>query len=181
MDNYDVVIGIDIGLSGGISFFDTVSKELMSVYEMPTTINDNGKKIVDIDKLLFILEIPKVHNEKAIIVYEAIHAFGNSGFGVGVLMEEKGVVRGLAKALGYDELAVSPKTWQKVFGLVPPKDLKGSTAKKTKYLRRKWIKENSIRVARMEFVEWAVSKLKSKTCDGVSDSMLIGKWYLDNN
>lgn len=176
---YDILMSCDIGLSGALSFFDTISLELLSVYEFPTKLNDKNKKVIDIDKLHYIMEIPKIHNDSCIVVLEAIHAFGNSGFGVGVLMEEKGIVMGLAKGLGYDQLQIPPKEWQKHFGLVPPKDLKGSTAKKTKYLRRKWLKSNSVIKARELFPEWKNSKLKLLGSDGIADSLLLGKYYCD--
>jgi hypothetical protein len=178
MDKYDILISCDIGLHGGISFFDTMSGSLLSIYEIPTT-EPNHKGNVDLERLKFILEIPEIHNESCIVVLESIHAFGNSGFGVGKLMEEKGVVMGLALGLGYDQIQIPPKEWQKHFDLVPPKDLKGSTAKKTKYLRRKWLKENSVTKARELFPEWAQTKFKLKTCDGLSDSTLLGQYILD--
>lgn len=175
---YDILMSCDIGLSGGISVFDTISQELLSIYNFPTKESTTKSKIIDIDKLHYIMEIPKVHNDTCIVVLESIHAFGNSGFGVGVLMEEKGIVMGLAKGLGYDQIQIPPKEWQKHFGLVPPKDLKGSTAKKTKYLRRKWLKENSVIKARELFLEWAKTKLRLKTSDGISDSLLLGQYAL---
>lgn len=185
MENkYEILISIDVGLSGGISFFDVGSGELLSVKEMPTK-EETGKagrtkKVLDIERLKFILEVPHLHKDKAIVVYESIHAFGNAGFGIGTIMEEKGVVRGICVALGYDEYPITPKEWQKHFSLVPPKETKSSNRKKTRAVRRKWIKDNSIYRAREIFPEWADTKLFTKTCDGLSDSLLMGKYVLDN-
>lgn len=176
---YDVVIGIDIGLSGGISFFDTVSDEILSISEMPnkkfTNKSGKEKKVIDLDKLFFLLEIPSVHKETAIVVFEDVHSFGNLGFGVGTLMEEKGIIRGMAKALGYGELAVSPKEWQKHFGIVCPKDVKSTTAPKTRAMRKKWLKSKSMETAKNLFESWD-ARIKH---DGISDSLLIARWYLD--
>lgn len=174
MNPPDIVCSCDVGLSGGISFFDTVSGELLSVYNMPVQDGD-----IDLERLKFIMEIPKLHNESCCVVLEQIHAFGNSGFGVGKLMEEKGTIMGLALGLGYEQIQIPPKEWQKYFDLVPPKDLKGSTAKKTKYLRRKWLKNNSVLKAREVFPEWAKTKLKLLGSDGLADSMLLGKYHTD--
>lgn len=179
---YDICCSIDVGLSGGISFFDYETKELLSLYPMPTkqSTNKSGreKKVIDLDRLLHILEIPSVKNDKAIVVFEVIHSFGDAGFGVGTLMEQLGIVRGMVKALGYDETQVAPQTWQKHHGLICPKEIKGTTSGKTKHLRRKWLKENSLIKARKEFPT-CHEKLKKATSDGLADSLLIGQWYLD--
>lgn len=179
-NDYDVIISVDIGLSGGISFFDLKAGELLAVYNVPTKdfTNKSGrtKSVFDLEKFLFIFEIPKVHNESALVIFEDVHAFGNAGFGIGTLMEQKGVIRGMVKAFNYTEFMVAPKTWQAKFGIVPPKGLKGKTVKKTKEVRRKWLKDESLTRAKELFPEW---KDKIKKSDGLSDSLLIGKWALD--
>lgn len=180
---HDVIIGIDIGLSGGIVFFDTHSNEVLGIYEMPTTEKVSNKKIkrvLDIKHLRFILEIPKIHGETAIVIYEGVHAFPGQGVvAIATLLEQKGMIRGLASGLGYEEYPVEPKIWQKYFEIVPPKDLKGSNAKKTKALRKKWLKDKSLEVARGLFPEYAETKLAKDDAHGISDSLLIGKYYLD--
>lgn len=179
---YNILISCDIGLQGGISFFDYETRELLSLYPMPTkqAINKSGreKKVIDLDHLLHLLEIPKIHNDNAIVVFEVIHSFGDAGFGVGVLMEQLGIVRGMSKALGYDEYSVAPRTWQSHHRLICPKEIKGTSAKKTKYLRRKWLKENSLKLAR-ELFPSCYEKIKKATSDGLADALLIGKFYLD--
>lgn len=185
MKKYDVVIGIDVGLSGGISFFDRETQEVLALYDMPsskvTTKAGREKGVLDLARLKFILEIPKVHNESAIVVFENIHAFpGQGAVATATLMEQKGIIRGLVSGLGYDEYQVEAKTWQGHFGLTPPKDLKGASASKTKALRKKWLKSESLNYARTKFPEWADTKLKKDTAHGLSDALLIGAWYIDN-
>ena len=184
--DYSVLLGIDIGLQGGISFFDTVSGEVLSVYEMPSekieTKAGRNKGIINLPRLKFILEIPKVHEETALVVLENVHAFPGQGVvAMATLMEQKGIIRGLCSGLGYDEFLVEPKMWQKYYDMIPPKDLKGTSASKTKTLRKQWLKDTSLEKARSLFPEWAETKLASKTAHGLSDSLLIGKWYLENN
>lgn len=186
MNKYDVIIGIDIGLTGGISFFDTVSGEVLYVYEMPSekieTKAGRSKGIINLPRLKFILEIPKVHGETALVVLENVHAFPGQGVvAMATLMEQKGIIRGLCAGLGYDEFLVEPKTWQKYYDMIPPKDVKGTSASKTKTLRKQWLKETSLERARLLFPEWMYTKLAPKTAHGLSDSLLIGKWYLENN
>lgn len=184
MSKYDTIIGIDIGLSGGISFFDTVSGEVLSVYAMPSekvkTKSGRNKGIINLPRLKDILEIPKVHNESAIVILENVHAFPGQGVvAMATLLEQKGIIRGLASGLGYDEMLVEPKVWQKHFGLIPPKELKGKSASKTKTMRKEWLKQSSLDLARKLFPEWSETKLELKTAHGLSDALLIGKWYLD--
>jgi len=178
---YDVLVAVDIGLHGAITFFEIGEKDhpshgLLSIQPMPTMkkiTKDKEKNVLDLEKLLFILERCKLHGDSAIVVYEDVHAFPGQGVvAVGTLLEQKGVLRGMVKALGYDELPISPKTWQKYHGIVPPKELKSDTMSKTKALRKKWLKAKSIEIAREMFPDWDISN------DGISDSVLIGTWWL---
>jgi len=183
--DYEVLIAIDIGLTGAISFFDVQSGEVLAVHEMPTkpsvTSKGKNKNILDLDKLKFLLEIPKEHNDRTLVVYENVHAYPGQGVvSVGTLLWQRGVLQGMVKALGYNELAIQPQVWQKHFGMVPHKDLKGVTAKKTKTLRKAWLKEKSLEIARAKFPEWE-GKMEKSTAHGISDSLLIGKFILETN
>jgi hypothetical protein len=174
----DIILGIDIGLGGAISVFDGVSKELMSIYDMPTMKeikNGKEKTLLDEKRLRFLFEIPKEHKDTALVVMENVHAFpGQGSVSTGQLMYQKGFIKGLADAFGYEVCYVTPSTWQKHFGIIPPKDLKDKTK------RKKWLKEQSLLVARKKFGEsWAENKLATKNDHGRSDSMLIGQWWLD--
>jgi hypothetical protein len=179
-NEYSVILGIDIGLNGALSVFDTESKELMSIYDMPTKVKIVGereKNVLDIERLLFIMEIPKIHKDKAIVIFEDIHSFGKSEFSMDSIMEQKGIVWGISKTLGYETILVSPKEWQKYYGIVSPKTLKGSNAKKTRELRKEWLKDKSRQVASEifpRFDHW----FEAKTSHGRSDAVLIGKYYL---
>lgn len=182
LDKYDVVVSIDIGLRGALCIFDVSEREheshgLLIHRAMPTfelEKNDKIKDVIDVQKLAFYLESPKLHEDKALVVFEDVHAFpGQGSVSTGVLMEQKGIIRGICAANGYDTLAISPKTWQAQFGITPPKDLKGTSASKTKVLRKKWLKANSMAVAQLLFGEQV-----DVDNDGLSDALLIGKWAL---
>lgn len=177
----NITIGVDVGIHGGLAYFDTVSHELLDIKKMPLLKIERGgkeKNFIDLDKLMFYLEIPKVHNDSAIVVLEDLHAFPGQGVvSMATLLEQKGLIRGIAKGLGYTELLISPKTWQKHFNLIPPKELKGKKASQTKTLRKKWLKQQSIICATENFPEW---KPKIGNSDGLSDACLIGYWYIQN-
>lgn len=180
-DEYEIIIGIDVGLNGAICFWDNAIGEILALYDTPTvdTVSKSGKKKrkLDIPKFLFLLEIPKVHGERAVVVIEDVHAFPGQGVvSVSTFMEEKGIIEGLAAALGYDLVMISPKEWQKHFGIVPPKDLKGATSKKTRALRKEWIKYNSRETAITLFPSWE-QKFYHKEDHGRSDACLIAKYY----
>lgn len=182
---YDILIAIDVGLTGGIAFFDTESKEVVGLYPMPTnkieTSSGRKKGEIDIPRLKFILEIPKVHEDTALVVLENVHAFpGQGSVAMATLMEQKGIIRGMCAGLGYDEALVEPKTWQKYFEMIPPKDLKGSSASKTKALRKGWLKEKSLEIARVRFPSWE-TKLERKDAHGLSDALLIGTYIIENS
>lgn len=178
MINHEITIGIDIGFGGGISFFDTESSELLSIYSMPIksigiTKSGRNKYSLDLEKLNFILEIPKNHKDRAIVVFEEVHAFPGQGVvSVGTLLEQKGIIEGMSQALGYNQFPISPKSWQKYFGIVPPKGLKN------KVKRKEWLKNNSRDVATGKFQEFS-TKFEHKTSHGLSDACLIGLFYLE--
>lgn len=176
MKTHDVIIGVDIGYSGALTFMDAESQEILSIYDMPTHVV-NEKKVLDIKKLKFLMEIPKEHKELAVVVMEDVHAFpGQGSVSTGALMEQKGILRGIAVTLGYDVELVHPKTWQKSYEMVPPKTLKGNTVSQTKTLRKKWLKQASISRARILFSSWALTTFDTPNCHGRSDSALIALW-----
>jgi len=182
--DYDTIIGIDIGLSGGVTIFDVSEYEHESLgalilRDMPVIpfTNKAGKEknVLDIVSLLHLMEIPKCRNESALVVYEGVHAFPGQGVvAVGTLLEQKGIIRGITKALGYDELPISPQTWQKSFGIVCPKEIK------KKEHRKKWLKEKSLEVARKKFPDREM-RLSKSTASGLSDALLIATWFLENS
>ncbi len=182
----DILISIDIGLTGGIAFFEVEERDhpsggLLTLQSMPIiqtkAANGKTKNVLDYLQLLFLLERPRLHGDSALVVFEDVHAFPGQGVvSVGSLLEQKGAIRGMSVALGYEVKMVSPKEWQKHFGMIPPKELRGEMVSQTKTLRKKWLKEKSLVYARDYFPEYK-EKL-TKTAHGLSDALLIGKWCL---
>jgi hypothetical protein len=96
---HDIIIACDIGLHGGIAFFDPLeashpSNGLLSLMDMPVKEREGKTNVIDLERLVYIMERARVRQETALVVFEDIHSFGNSGFGVGKVMEEKGMLRG---------------------------------------------------------------------------------------
>ena len=178
LHDFDIVMSIDIGLGGAIAVFDTVSGELLAIYDTPTKLSEKKTKSgkekneLDIQKLKFIMEIPKVKDDSCLVIIEDVHAFPGQGVvSSGTLLEQKGVIRGLASALGYELVMVNPKTWQGFLEITPPKELKD------KVKRKVWLKENSRRVATELYGEFK-EKFMSKNDHGRSDAVLIGHWLI---
>lgn len=181
-NDFNILISVDIGLTGGIAFFDWHSKELVGLYEMPsekiTTKSGRNKGQLNVQRVKFILEIPKKHGDTAMVIMENVHAFPGQGVvAMATLMEQKGIIRGICTGLEYEEYLVEPKAWQSYYGMIPPKDLKGSTGSKTKTLRKKWLKDKSVEIAENLFPEW---KDKMKKSNGMSDAMLIGNYKINH-
>jgi hypothetical protein len=181
MSNYNVLLGIDVGLRGAICIFDAEEGEILNIYDMPTYYTESKTKTksgkfrqkghLDLDKLLYILEMPKHQGDKTLLVMEDVNAFPGQGVvAVGTLLEQKGILMGMGKALGYDIKLITPREWQKYFGIVPPKEIKG------KEKRRKWLKNNSRIQAVKEFPDEWMNKFIPPDGDGRSDSSLIAKY-----
>lgn len=176
----DIVIGIDVGLKGGLAYFDVQERQheghgLILLKPMPTTqvakSDGKNKTILDVDRLLFILETPNKRHETATVVMEDVHAFPGQGVvAVGTLLEQKGIILGMCKALGYQVELVQPKKWQSYFGIVCPKDLKG------KDKRKKFLKAESMKRAKVDFIDW-LDHFDTHG-DGLADASLIGSWFL---
>ena len=178
------ILGIDIGLSGAVAYLDADEGELLAVFDMPVYYTQGTAKTktgklrnkghIDLDKLLYMLEIPKVHFEDTLVIMEDVHTFPGQGIvSMGTLLEQKGIILGMCKALEYDVQLISPKTWQKHFYLNCPKEIKGKDA------RKKWMKTHSRLYAIARFpTEWA-TKFMDVDAHGRSDACLIAQYAYD--
>jgi len=172
------LLGIDIGLGGAVAYLDADEGELLAVFDMPvyytqgTTKTKTGKLRskghIDLTKLLYMLQIPRVHFEDTLVVMEDVHTFPGQGIvSMGTLLEQKGIILGMCKALGYEVRLISPKTWQKHFDIVCPKEIKGKDA------RKRWLKFQSRLEAKARFPkEWS-DKFAATDDHGRSDACLI--------
>ena len=178
------ILGIDIGLSGAVAFLDADEGELLAVFDMPvyytqgTTKTKTGKfrskGHIDLDKFLYMLEIPKVHFEDTLVVMEDVHTFPGQGIvSMGTLLEQKGIILGMCKVLRYEVQLISPKTWQKHFGMKCPKEIKGKTA------RKRWLKMKSLHYATNRFPQEWSDKFIATNSHGRSDSCLIAQYAYD--
>lgn len=117
---YDYIIGVDPGLSGGITIVNA-KKDEMEVFPMPINTITKGtkkkpKKSNEIDCQGVIDVLSKVKGKNVLFVIERVTARGgeapnrafNFGYGWGYL-------QGVAWTLGYDVAIVTPQKWKKSF------------------------------------------------------------------
>jgi hypothetical protein len=113
---YDLVVGIDPGISGAIAILDLREQNIVAeVFYTPTKNiikNKKKKKDYDIEAMANILE--KYRTCKVLVAQEATHAMPGQGttsmysFGRGA-----GIWEGIVAAYHMNQVFVSPMTWKK--------------------------------------------------------------------
>jgi hypothetical protein len=175
------IVGIDVGLGGAVAYLDADEGELLAVFDMPVYYTQGTAKTktgklrskghIDLDKLLYMLEIPKVHFEDTLVIMEDVHTFPGQGIvSMGTLLEQKGIILGMCKVLGYDVQLISPKTWQNHFELKCPKEIKGKDA------RKRWLKMASRHIATLRFPQEWGDKFIDSEAHGRSDACLMAQY-----
>lgn len=118
MANYDYIIGVDPGLSGGITILNG-KKDEMEVYPMPIRTEIKGtkkkpKKVNSIDQKGIIDILSKVKGKKVLFIIERVTSRGgeapNRAFNFGYGW---GYIQGVAWTLGFDVDIVTPQKWKK--------------------------------------------------------------------
>ena len=122
-----IIIGIDPGVSGGISILE--NKKVIEVFDMPTMIDGkknkrqvNGSQVTNIIK-------ENVHtNKETIVVVEHVNAMPGQGvtsmFNFG---QSFGVIKGVCAALSLPIYFVRPTKWKKHFNLIKANKEAGRT------------------------------------------------------
>lgn len=155
-----MIVSVDVGFKGGIVFwrYDVCVKDYIIdvYYKMPIITKKVGKKVkkeLDVQKLNELLSFASK------VVIEAVHAMPKQGvtsvFNFG---HQLGIITGLSVACcGVDNVFfITPQKWKKYFGLI----------KKPKS-------------ASVDLVNSLYLLQLKKSEDGISDSILIGKYFID--
>lgn len=191
-----MVASIDIGINGAISIYN--NKQLEYIYSMPIIkVNkENTKKAIDIDKLSDILD---KHNIKIVTIEDIRTIFGISKSSMGHLLYQKGLITGMCVAKRIKVEAIHPKEWQNgIYDMIGTKvmnnireTIQGCKKKETKclslaclsyFIGKKDIISNSIKVeeGKIKYLDSINNKWYIGD-DGVSDSILLGYYYINNN
>ena len=117
---YDYIIGVDPGLSGGITIVDA-TKDVMEVFPMPFEVIIKGtkkkpKKVNQIDCQGIIDVLAKVKDKSVLFVIERVTSRGgeapNRAFNFGYGW---GYIQGVAWTMGFEVAIVTPQKWKKYF------------------------------------------------------------------
>ncbi len=202
--NFTYVVGIDPGVAGGLTILKGDGK--IDVYKMPVErviVNKKEKKIYDCKKIVEILKF--LSHEKVLFVQEKVGVMPGEGavssFSFG---RSSGLTIGIAYAMGFDVVEVSPVVWKKYY---PELITEGISEKKEqiKCLKdeSKRIKDKEDKKRNKKDIEKINRQIKSdakdasrflavklypeisdfvqkKNCDGVAESALIAKYGKDN-
>jgi len=113
-----VVIGIDPGLTGAVSF---ISPNTVAIEDIPTMILPGNGKVhrrVDGYALASLIRKHVPAGHAAMAVCEAVHAMpGNDIGSQGSLLRSLGAIEAVLDVLRLKPRMVSPQTWQAHFGL----------------------------------------------------------------
>lgn len=163
IDDAKYYIGIDIGLSGGITILK--NSKILSYTAMPIGV-DGG---VDIPKFFAILH--KFKDKDCHVIFEKLHGLPN---------QKLSVIWGLGKQVGYTEMAVTllkipytpvpPQTWQKL--------MFAGTTMQEKKSKDKWVRDTKktalLAVTKLFPKEKFLATKRSRTPhDGIVDSVLL--------
>lgn len=128
----NVIIGIDPDIKGGIAFYHMETEEIR-LHEMPTTashfgckIKERSRRIVDCERLYWILEEDTLYFKNAIIHMEKIHAIkGNGIVSTFTFGRTVGMIAAVVMAqFGCNSIReIHPQAWKRQQGLIgSPKD-----------------------------------------------------------
>ena len=110
-----IIVGIDPGLTGGLSILENNKEPL--VYKIPvkkTIVNKKNKNIYDIMKIIDIFN--KYKNKEILFVIEKQNVRrGEGAVSAMTIGKNYGLLLGIAYALGFNVIEVSPQKWKKHF------------------------------------------------------------------
>lgn len=203
MEKIDFIIGLDPGISGGISILRGKNIEAFKIPIKSIKVNRKNKNTYDIDRIVDIFK--KYRDRKVLFIQEAVHSMvgegSTSSFNFG---KSSGLTLGIAAGLGFKIVEISPQKWKKYFSElsnseinkikeeIKKKRIEGKILKdkEEKKLNNKYInklsrqmkseaKQASIDLVKKKFPK-LIPILKYKNTDGVAESVLIALYGQEN-
>lgn len=202
-NQFDVIVGIDPGVSGGISI--VYKNGVIDVNRIPVrkiTVNKKDKKVYDLSEIRKILEPHQ--NKKVLFIQERVSAMPGNGnvsmFGFG---KSAGSTIGMAVGLGFKVIEVGSATWKKHYpqlvtdGIRDKKEsikkiralgktLKDKKAKKANKKEIDKINRQVKTIAKKEARKLAsllypnsADEFKKENSDGIAESLLIALFGRD--
>lgn len=112
----NLILGIDVGISGGIALLD--GDKLVAVHDMPTvskTVGGKKKRRIDARALFLLLQFEKVNHAFVEIVTARPNQGVSSMFAFG---QASGIAEAIAWVMTPDVTGVRPATWKRHFDLI---------------------------------------------------------------
>ena len=155
-----IIIGIDPGVSGGISILE--DKKVIEVFDMPTMIDGKkNKRQVNGSQVTNIIKENLFKNKETIVGVEHVNAMPGQGvtsmFNFG---QSFGVIKGVCAALSLPIYFVRPTKWKKHFNLIKT----NKEASRTKVI---------------EVYPEISGKLSRKKDSNKADAILIARYFND--
>ena len=155
-----IIIGIDPGITGGISILE--NKKVIEVYDTPTMIDGKkNKRQVNGAQVTNIIKERLSSNKDVVVVVEHVNAMPGQGvtsmFNFG---QSFGVIKGICSALSLPIYFVRPAKWKKHFNLIKT----NKEASRTKVI---------------EIYPEISSKLSRKKDSNKADAILIASFYYE--
>lgn len=201
--NYDIYIGIDNGINGGISI---IENDIIKVFRIPVIkkiVNKKEKKTYDLTKLVDIFK--PFCGKKVLFAIESISIRpGEGGVSACTIGAGFGKLIGIAAAFNFNIEEIHPLTWKKHFPelksseIVEFKKQIKELKEKAKTIKEKGAKEENKRLieklgrevksnakagARLlaaKLYPYLDGEFKQINSDGKAESVLIAKYAQDN-
>lgn len=183
-----IFLGIDPGISGGISAIDEHGNVLLAEPTPCVKIVKKGKSKPDYDIKKMAEMVSAFSPDEALVCQELTHAMpGNGGVSMYNFGRGHGIWEGLVCALGFEQKFCTPQKWKKMYpDIVANKLTKESRASMSSKEIASW-KRNAKAEAKKKSIEKAKSlfpsssnNIKKIKHDGIAESLLIANWARSN-
>lgn len=114
----NLVIGIDIGMSGALALFDPRMNLVITIDDMPTIRGDKSRRKLDVSALCELLTHYKRHGATRIVLEDVHPMIRNGSYSAFLLGHSKGTMEGIGSAMGFELCKISPQKWKKYYGLL---------------------------------------------------------------
>jgi crossover junction endodeoxyribonuclease RuvC len=120
-----IIAGIDPGLTGALALYDTTTREILEIWDMPTLAIKRGKSVkhrVDVQALTFIIVDFKLFDVKHVYIEDVGGMPGQSAPAAFSFGFSAGLPAGMVAFAKIPCTPVAPATWKKALGLKGSKD-----------------------------------------------------------
>ncbi|MAG24439.1 hypothetical protein CMI47_02570 [Candidatus Pacearchaeota archaeon] len=163
IENPSHFIGVDPGLSGGISIWHNGKFKVFDMPSVKKVIRKKTKRDMDLPMLVEIFDNNVGFCENTVAGIELVHAMPQQGVSSTFLFGRmSGIIEGCVAAFGYESYRITPQVWKKFYS-----EMHGLDRKEQKDLARE-LAANMAPYIKDEF--------KRKKDDGKAEALLIANY-----